>query len=252
MLRPRLNLQDPCSSDGLRLPLAGLFVSGFLCAWVFIGCGHNPHLEARRLASAGPSESATDFSPLAEESEEAAFFDKQFKKHSPRLAGIQGTSGISFDWPMDEARLTQKFNPVRTRKQRRHLGIDLAAPRGTDIFAAHEGVVIYSGSGFRGFGKMILVEHPAGWATLYAHLSRSDVKMGERVEIGQPIAAVGNTGRSSGPHLHFELRQGRDPVDPLAWLPRVRNVGQIEAQKPSFVSLAVQDIIRELLWKNVL
>lgn len=125
-----------------------------------------------------------------------------------------------FDWPVWEARMTRGFLPKVARKRKRpHKGIDLAAPRGSAILASHEGTVIYTGSGFKGYGKMIMIENSEGWATLYGHLDKIIVFEGKRVKQGEVIGALGNTGRSSGPHLHFEIRKLNGPVDPLPLLP---------------------------------
>lgn len=121
-----------------------------------------------------------------------------------------------FDWPVDEARLTRGFLP---HKRKPHLGLDLAAPRGTPILAAHEGTVIYTGHDFHGYGKMILIESPAGYASLYAHLDKILVKEGQKVQLGENIGAMGRTGRATGVHLHFEIRKNLGPIDPLAILP---------------------------------
>lgn len=121
-----------------------------------------------------------------------------------------------FDWPVDDARMTRGFMP---NKRRPHLGIDLAASRGTAIYAAHDGVVIYAGNDFRGFGKMVLIEGTKGWASLYAHFDRIDVRAGQRVIQGQKVGGMGKTGRATGVHLHFEIRKARGPVDPIQYLP---------------------------------
>ncbi len=121
-----------------------------------------------------------------------------------------------FDWPVDSARLTRGFLPERKRP---HLGIDLAGPKGTPILAAHDGVVIYAGRDFRGFGKMVLIEGTKGWASLYAHFHKIEVKEGQRVRQGEKIGQMGRTGRATGVHLHFEVRKSRGPVDPLLYLP---------------------------------
>lgn len=130
-----------------------------------------------------------------------------------------------FDWPVWEARMTRGFLPRGTRKRRRpHKGIDLAAPRGSAVLASHDAVVIYTGSGFRGYGKMVMIESidprdGGNWATLYAHLDKILVYEGKRIRQGEVIGALGNTGRSSGPHLHFEIRRLNGPIDPLPLLP---------------------------------
>lgn len=129
---------------------------------------------------------------------------------------------LSFDWPVDEARLTRGFLPHK--RGRPHLGIDLAASKGTPIFASHNGVVIYAGRDFRGYGKMVMIESSNGFATLYAHFSKIVVKQGTRVRIGDTIGLMGRTGRATGTHLHFEVRTDRGPVDPLQYLPNGSSV----------------------------
>ncbi len=125
-----------------------------------------------------------------------------------------------FDWPVWEARMTRGFLPRGTKRRKRpHKGIDLAASRGTAVMSAHDGSVIYTGKGFKGYGKMVMVESPDGWATLYGHLDKIIVHEGANIKQGEVIGALGNTGRSSGPHLHFEIRKLDGPVDPLPLLP---------------------------------
>jgi hypothetical protein len=125
-----------------------------------------------------------------------------------------------FDWPVNEARMTRGFFLKPQKKRGRpHLGIDLAAPKGTSIYSAHEGLVIYVGREFRGYGRMVMVEGKDGFASLYAHLSKALVKAGSRVEKGQLIGEMGRTGRATGVHLHFEIRMKDGPVDPLNYLP---------------------------------
>lgn len=121
-----------------------------------------------------------------------------------------------FDWPVDDARMTRGFLPNRRHP---HKGIDLAARKNTPIMAAHDGTVIYAGHDFRGFGRMIMIEGDKGWATLYGHLNKIEVREGQKVHQGEVIAAMGSTGHSTGPHLHFEIRKLSGPVDPLPYLP---------------------------------
>jgi murein DD-endopeptidase MepM/ murein hydrolase activator NlpD len=125
-------------------------------------------------------------------------------------------SPVGFDWPVDSARMTRGFLP---NKRRPHLGIDLAAPRGTPILAAQAGTVIYTGREFKGYGKMVLIESGNGWATLYAHFDKILVSEGQRVRQGEIVGAMGRTGRATGVHLHFEIRKDRGPIDPLPLLP---------------------------------
>ena len=100
-----------------------------------------------------------------------------------------------------------------TGKRDFHNGIDLAKPFGSEIMAAGEGMVVYSGWR-RGYGQVVEIAHSNGISTLYAHNSRNLVKEGEMVAKDQPIALVGSSGRSTGPHLHYEVRVEGKVVDP--------------------------------------
>jgi len=94
-----------------------------------------------------------------------------------------------------------------------HKGVDIAAPEGTPVKAAAPGKVISSGWA-NGYGNMVEVDHGGGLVTRYAHNARNLVSVGEEIQAGQPIALVGNTGRSTGAHVHFEVRRLGKPVDP--------------------------------------
>ncbi len=130
-----------------------------------------------------------------------------------------------FDWPIDEARLTRGYSadpiphPKKRRKKKSHWGIDLAASKGTPIYSSHQGMVVYSGKDFRGYGKMVLVEGDNGWASIYAHLDKITVKEGQKLRQGDLLGLMGRTGRVTGVHLHFEIRQNKDAYDPLMFLP---------------------------------
>jgi peptidoglycan hydrolase FlgJ len=100
-----------------------------------------------------------------------------------------------------------------TGARRFHHGVDIAAPRGTPIAAAADGTVVFSGSQ-RGYGRTVVLEHEDGRRTRYAHAETLHVSAGERVRAGQTIAAVGSTGRSTGPHLHFEVTENGQAVNP--------------------------------------
>jgi murein DD-endopeptidase MepM/ murein hydrolase activator NlpD len=119
--------------------------------------------------------------------------------------------------PVADAVLSSPFglrtDPL-TGEEVEHRGVDLAAPEGTDIRAALDGVV--RSTGVRGgYGLAVEIQHGDGLTTLYAHASELLVRDGDRVTRGQPIARVGQTGRSTGPHLHLEVHRGGRPVDPL-------------------------------------
>ncbi|MFN5388489.1 MAG: murein hydrolase activator EnvC family protein [Pseudanabaena sp.] len=101
--------------------------------------------------------------------------------------------------------------------ERFHAGIDFGADYGSLIYASEQGRVIYA-DWYGGYGNAVIVDHGNGMTTLYAHCSDLYVKDGDVVAKGQPIAAVGSTGFSTGPHLHFELRANGEPIDPAAYL----------------------------------
>lgn len=104
-----------------------------------------------------------------------------------------------------------------TRWGSMHAGIDLAAPIGTPVNAADGGTVTFVGQK-SGYGNFIMIDHGSGYVSCYGHLSKFYVTRGEKVFKGQKIAAVGNTGRSTGPHLHFEIRKNGNPVNPLKYV----------------------------------
>ncbi|NIP99482.1 MAG: peptidoglycan DD-metalloendopeptidase family protein [Nitrospinaceae bacterium] len=118
-------------------------------------------------------------------------------------------------WPVKNGILTSRFG---TRNGKNHHGIDIAARRGTPIYAAGGGKVKFSGWGPTGYGLMIIVKHPGHLTTVYAHNSRNLVKEGAKVKKGQMIGRIGKTGRATGPHLHFEVRNDTHPKNPLLYL----------------------------------
>ena len=120
-------------------------------------------------------------------------------------------------WPIRGATLTSKFG---RRGNRPHKGIDLAAKMGTPIYATADGVVIYSGSRQRGYGNLVILKHSDGYVSVYAHNRRNLVDEGQKVRQGFQIAELGNSGRSTGPHLHFEIRHRGKPLDPLRLIGR--------------------------------
>ncbi|MEZ4239397.1 MAG: M23 family metallopeptidase [Myxococcota bacterium] len=102
---------------------------------------------------------------------------------------------------------------------REHRGVDLEAPLGAPILAVQDGTVTFAGrSG--GYGNLVIVDHGDGLQTRYAHCDRLDVAVGQQVRAGEAIAAVGQTGRATGPHLHLEVRLDGEPTDPIPWLRR--------------------------------
>jgi murein DD-endopeptidase MepM/ murein hydrolase activator NlpD len=122
-------------------------------------------------------------------------------------------SGSGFIWPVRGSLVS----PFGERWGRLHSGIDIAAPAGTPIVASASGTVAYAGS-MSGYGQIVVIQHAGGIATAYAHNSSNSVSAGQTVSQGQTIAAVGCTGHCFGDHVHFEVRVGGSPVDPMGYL----------------------------------
>ena len=132
-------------------------------------------------------------------------------------------------WPIDRKALhnnhigafnPRRFHPILHRIVA-HEGIDLGCDRGTPVYATGDAVVeVASSGGNGGYGRMVLLNHEFGYKTRYAHLSKVLVKPGERVTRGQVIAETGNTGRSTGPHLHYEVIHKGTPVNPVNYFNR--------------------------------
>lgn len=129
------------------------------------------------------------------------------------LVDANGRLRRAFDWPV-RGRISSRFGQ---RWGRMHEGVDLAVNVGTPVRAAADGVVRFAGWN-GGYGYLVVIDHGRGIETRYAHNSRLTVKRGQRVTRGTVIAMSGSTGNSTGPHLHFEIRQNGKPVDPLRYL----------------------------------
>ena len=140
--------------------------------------------------------------------------EKSVKKEVKKVA-INNWTG-QFIWPVDGV-LTSKFG---IRGGRRHDGIDIGAPEGTEIKAAADGTVLYSGDQQTGYGNLIIIKHAQDMITVYAHNQKNLVKESDQVKRGQAIGKVGRTGRATGPHLHFEIRKRTQPRNPLFFLPK--------------------------------
>ncbi len=132
-----------------------------------------------------------------------------------------GYRKVRLIWPV-RGRITSGFgyriHPI-FKTRRFHAGIDIAAPAGTAVKAAASGEVLYAGW-LRGYGKVVIILHRGGMATVYAHLKDIVVREGQRVSQGEIIGSVGSTGWSTGPHLYFEVRIDGRAVNPLKYLPR--------------------------------
>ena len=116
-----------------------------------------------------------------------------------------------FRWPA-RGRIIQGFSSGGND------GINIAVPEGTQVKAAEGGVVAYAGNELKGYGNLVLIRHPNGFVSAYAHNGELDVKRGDQVKRGQTIAKSGQSGNVGSPQLHFELRKGSTPVDPTRYL----------------------------------
>ena len=128
-------------------------------------------------------------------------------------------SRLPLRWPLHGA-VKSEFGPRRSPwdgEPERHPGIDIGSPMGTPVAAPAPGTVV-AADVHGGFGKHVMIDHGNGVRSLYGHLSAIDVKVGDRVEKGQVLGLVGSTGRSTGPHLHYELLVHGSPVDPRGFL----------------------------------
>lgn len=136
-----------------------------------------------------------------------------------------------------------RFHPVHGVR-RAHLGVDFAAPTGTPVRSIGDGVVSFSGRQ-SGYGNVVFVQHRKGHVTVYAHLSRIDVRRGQRIGQGERVGAVGCTGTCTGPHLHFEFRDNGRHLDPLVALRNSETVPLNPALRPRFD--AVAQVQRQML-----
>ena len=173
---------------------------------------HQARAEKARVAAAVASR-IRDYTLEAEaQAAQESSLNALIRSESGFTGGGESASGLI--WPV-RGRLTSGYG---YRWGRMHNGIDIAAPTGTPIRAAKGGRVIFAGS-MNGYGNAIVLDHGGGFSTLYAHQSRLGSGRGQVVDQGQVIGYVGSTGRSTGPHLHFETRVNGSPQNPRRYLP---------------------------------
>ncbi|HEY6292991.1 MAG TPA: M23 family metallopeptidase [Terriglobia bacterium] len=129
-------------------------------------------------------------------------------------------AGMPSLWPV-HGQITggfgERMDPL-SGEEARHPGIDISAPKGTEVMASADGVVLEAGRHESGYGNEIVIDHGHGVSTKYGHLSEVYVVAGQEVKAGEVIGAVGMTGKSTGPHLHYEVRVGQVPVNPVKFL----------------------------------
>lgn len=164
---------------------------------------------AQQVASVAPAQKAN----LAQSAPAA---DPAPAAEASTPAKADATASLpSFRWPV-RGRVIAGYGAKTNGKQ--NDGINVAVPEGTPIKAADDGVVAYAGNELKGYGNLVLVRHASGYVSAYAHASEISVKRGDTVKRGQVVGKAGQTGDVTSPQLHFEIRKGSAPVDPLQFL----------------------------------
>jgi murein DD-endopeptidase MepM/ murein hydrolase activator NlpD len=128
-----------------------------------------------------------------------------------KLPGLSARAGTKFAWPV-KGDIIADFGPKSGGLS--NDGINIAAPLGSGVSSAENGVVAYAGNEMKGFGNLLIIQHAGGWMTVYAHLDNFTVRRGDKVEIGQKIGTVGKTGKVSEPQLGFQVRKGAKAYNP--------------------------------------
>ena len=162
------------------------------------------------------SEAATDAGKLKKGSGPIDPASKKIASADPAPAidtGADVPSDGRFRWPV-RGRIIGKFGPTG-KAGAPNEGLDMAVPQGTEVHAAEYGVVAYAGDELKGYGRLVLIRHADNWVTAYAHNDEILVKRGDSIRRGQVIAKSGKTGGVDQPLLHFELRKGSQPIDPM-------------------------------------
>ena len=166
-----------------------------------------PAPATKMAAVAAPVQSARLAQATANVEEKAA--------EAPAKAAETTSALPTFRWPV-RGKVVTSYGAKTNGKS--NDGINLAVPEGTPVKAAEDGVVAYSGNELKGYGNLVLVRHSNGYVTAYAHASELMVKRGDTIKRGQVIAKSGQSGEVASPQLHFEIRKGSSPVDPLQFL----------------------------------
>ncbi|OLF80780.1 hypothetical protein AWH62_13735 [Maricaulis sp. W15] len=179
-------------------------------------------------------EPSAEPAPVAPATEPAPVLDRVEPAAAPRPDGRKRTVAAveavapAFTHTVADGRISSRFGPRRAPAadiSSDHHGTDIAAASGTPIRAPGAGTIVHAEAGLNGWpawGNTVVIDHGAGWETVYAHMQGFDVEVGDHVEAGQQIGRVGSTGRSTGPHVHVELRRNGERIDPASRLPGLR------------------------------
>ena len=197
--------------------------------WRAFGLAASPE-ESRSAAGAGPLETSapTPGEPLAQG--ELDLLATSVADEGPRLRELEHTVGrmgklmsaLPLSWPVNgrvDSEYALRRSPWNRARREHHDGIDIGSLPGTPIKSPAAGTVV-AASAHGGYGKNVMLDHGYGVKSRYAHLKKIDVKMGQRVEKGEVLGLVGSTGRSTGPHLHYEVLVQDKPVNPRDFLPQ--------------------------------
>ena len=153
--------------------------------------------------------------PYIATSSQSASVKKSANTVATQTVKVSQSRKTKFVWPV-KGTVVSKYGTIG--KGRANDGINIKAPLGTTVKAADKGTVAYAGNELKGFGNLILIRHDDGWITAYAHNEKLLVKKGQQVLRGEKIATVGTTGGVNSPQLHFEIRAGKNPVNPVSYL----------------------------------
>jgi murein DD-endopeptidase MepM/ murein hydrolase activator NlpD len=149
---------------------------------------------------------------------------------TPADAHVPEQYAGDYCWPLDAGIVSSEYGE---RWGKMHKGIDIAADTGEPVHAVAAGQVIYAGDGLRGYGNVVILKHDNKLTSLYAHNSELKVKQGDEVKQGSLIALLGSTGHSTGPHVHFEFREGDVAVNPHTLLPKSKIPDAVATREPA-------------------
>lgn len=173
----------------------------------------SPTSSAKKSVSSAKKTSSVKKTAAKTSSKKKTTVKKSTTRSQPVKVSARKTK---FAWPV-QGKVISKFGSLGGG--RNNDGINIQAKKGTMVRAADKGTIVYAGNELKGFGNLILLRHDGGWITAYAHNEKILVKKGQKVVRGEKIATVGNTGGVSEPQLHFEVRAGKNAVNPLKYLP---------------------------------
>jgi murein DD-endopeptidase MepM/ murein hydrolase activator NlpD len=154
----------------------------------------------------------------------------------PPLNSLPEQYAGALRWPLDAGIVSSEYGE---RWGKMHKGLDIAADVGEPVYAIADGEVIYAGDGLRGYGNVVILRHDRKTSSLYAHNSELKVKQGDQIKQGTIVALLGNTGHSTGPHVHFEIRDGDTAVNPRNVLPRSKLADEIPADRGPAVAISL-------------